>query len=137
MPIIPRLLSHGNVRMTSHYRHLEDREIEAASEWVENPYTRSWLGRTIVQRHLLLTLFQLPLLGHCCSAHYNLAPADDSQAPIRSADLRHSWASLTAMKDMDMVTVAKLVGHTLVAATGCYTHFSDQPIRNNPARDVA
>ena len=47
---------------------------------------------------------------------------------LRNHDLRHSWASTAAMNGVDMVTVAKLLGHALVETTERYTHLSDQSV---------
>ena len=47
---------------------------------------------------------------------------------VRLHDLRHSWASVAAMNGVDMVTVAKLLGHALVETTERYTHLSDQSV---------
>ena len=47
---------------------------------------------------------------------------------LRIHDLRHSWASVAAMNGVDMVTVAKLLGHALVETTERYTHLSDQSV---------
>ena len=47
---------------------------------------------------------------------------------LRIHDLRHSWASTAAMNGVDMVTVAKLLGHALVETTERYTHLSDQSV---------
>ena len=47
---------------------------------------------------------------------------------VRLHDLRHSWASTAAMHGVDMVTVAKLLGHALVETTERYTHLSDASI---------
>ena len=47
---------------------------------------------------------------------------------LRTHDLRHSWASVAAMNGVDMVTVAKLLGHALVETTERYTHLSDQSV---------
>ena len=40
-------------------------------------------------------------------------------------DLRHSWASTAAMNGVDMVTIAKLLGHALVETTAGYAHLDD------------
>ena len=45
---------------------------------------------------------------------------------LRLHDLLHSWASVAAMNGVDMVTIAKLLGHTLVETTERYVHLSDQ-----------
>ena len=47
---------------------------------------------------------------------------------LRIHDLRHSWASTAAMNGVDMVTIAKLLGHALVETTERYTHLSDQSV---------
>ena len=47
---------------------------------------------------------------------------------LRLHDLRHSWASVAAMNGVDMVTVAKLLGHALVETTERYVHLSDQSV---------
>ena len=47
---------------------------------------------------------------------------------LRIHDLRHSWASTAAMNGVDMVTVAKLLGHALVETTEHYVHLSDQSV---------
>ena len=47
---------------------------------------------------------------------------------LRIHDLRHSWASTAVMNGVDMVTVAKLLGHALVETTERYTHLSDQSV---------
>ena len=52
---------------------------------------------------------------------------DEAGLPgLRLHDLRHSWASVAAMNGVDMVTVAKLLGHALVETTERYVHLSDQ-----------
>ena len=54
---------------------------------------------------------------------------DEAGLPgLRIHDLRHSWASVAAMNGVDMVTVAKLLGHALVETTERYTHLSDQSV---------
>ena len=47
---------------------------------------------------------------------------------LRIHDLRHSWASVAAMNGVDMVTVAKLLGHALAETTERYVHLSDQSV---------
>ena len=44
---------------------------------------------------------------------------------LRLHDLRHSWASTAAMNGVDMVTIAKLLGHALVETIERYVHQSD------------
>ena len=47
---------------------------------------------------------------------------------VRLHDCRHTWASVAAMNGVDMVTVAKLLGHALVETTERYTHLSEQSV---------
>ncbi len=47
---------------------------------------------------------------------------------FRLHDLRHTWASIAAMNGVDMVTIARLLGHALVETTGRYTRRSDQSV---------
>ena len=47
---------------------------------------------------------------------------------LRLHDLRHTWASVAAMNGVDMVTIAKLLGHALVETTERYTHLSEQSV---------
>ena len=47
---------------------------------------------------------------------------------LRIHDLRHNSASVAAMNGVDMVTVAKLLGHASVETTERYTHLSDQSV---------
>ena len=44
---------------------------------------------------------------------------------LRLHDLRHSWASVAAMNGVDMVTVAKLLGHRRHRTTAGYAHLDD------------
>ena len=54
---------------------------------------------------------------------------DEAELPgLRIHDLRHSWASVAAMNGVDMVTIAKLLGHALVETTERYTHLSDRSV---------
>ena len=54
---------------------------------------------------------------------------DEAGLPgLRLHDLRHSWASTAAMNGVDMVTIAKLLGHALVETTERYVHLSDQSV---------
>ena len=54
---------------------------------------------------------------------------DEAGLPgLRLHDLRHTWASVAAMNGMDMVTIAKLLGHALVETTERYVHLSDQSV---------
>ena len=47
---------------------------------------------------------------------------------VRLHDLRHTYASVAAMHGVDMVTIAKLLGHALVETTERYVHLSDQSV---------
>ena len=47
---------------------------------------------------------------------------------VRLHDCRHTWASVAAMNGVDMVTIAKLLGHALIETTERYTHLSDQSV---------
>ncbi len=47
---------------------------------------------------------------------------------LRLHDLRHSWASVAAMNGVDMVSIAKLLGHALVETTERYVHLSDRSV---------
>ena len=54
---------------------------------------------------------------------------DEAGLPgLRLHDLRHTWASVAAMNGVDMVTIAKLLGHALVETTERYVHLSDQSV---------
>ena len=53
---------------------------------------------------------------------------------LRLHDRRHSWASTAAMNGVDMVTVAKLLGHALIETTERYTHLSDQSVSETADR---
>ena len=54
---------------------------------------------------------------------------DEAGLPgLRLYDLRHSWASTAAMNGVDMVTIAKLLGHALVETTKSYVHLSDRSV---------
>ena len=47
---------------------------------------------------------------------------------VRLHDLRHTWASIAALNGIDMVTIAKLLGHALVETTERCTHLSEQSV---------
>ena len=47
---------------------------------------------------------------------------------VRLHDLCHTWASIAAMNGVDMVTIAKLLGHALVETTERYTHQSEESV---------
>ena len=53
---------------------------------------------------------------------------DAGLSDVRLHDLRHTWASVAAMNGVDMVTIAKLLGHALVETTERYAHLSDQSV---------
>ena len=54
---------------------------------------------------------------------------DEAGLPgLRLHDLRHSYASTAAMHGVDMVTIARLLGHALVETTERYVHLSDQSV---------
>ena len=53
---------------------------------------------------------------------------------VRLHDLRHTWASVAAMNGVDMVTIAKLLGHALVETTERYVHLSDQSVTETADR---
>ena len=54
---------------------------------------------------------------------------DEAGLPgLRLHDLRHSWASTAAMNGVDMVSIAKLLGHALVETTERYVHLSDRSV---------
>ena len=55
---------------------------------------------------------------------------------VRIHDMRHSWASVAAMNSVDMVTVAKLLGHALVETTAGYAHLADGHLVGRPRRPV-
>ena len=59
---------------------------------------------------------------------WNRIRAEAGLPGLRIHDLRHSWASVAAMNGVDMVTVAKLLGHALVETTERYVHLSDQAV---------
>ncbi len=54
---------------------------------------------------------------------------DEADLPdLRLHDLRHTWASIAATNGIDMVTIAKLLGHALIETTERYTHLSEQSV---------
>ena len=62
------------------------------------------------------------------ASHWNRIRDEAGLPGLRLHDLRHSWASVAAMNGVDMVTVAKLLGHALVETTERYVHLSDQSV---------
>ncbi len=60
--------------------------------------------------------------------HWNRIRNEAGLPGLRLHDLRHSWASVAAMNGVDMVTIAKLLGHALVETTERYVHLSDQSV---------
>ena len=53
---------------------------------------------------------------------------------LRLHDLRHSWASVAAANGVNMVTIAKLLGHALVETTERYVHLSDRSVSEAAGR---
>ena len=60
--------------------------------------------------------------------HWDRIRNEAGLSGVRLHDLRHTWASVAAMNGVDMVTIAKLLGHALVETTERYTHLSDQSV---------
>ena len=60
--------------------------------------------------------------------HWNRIRVEAGLPGLRLHDLRHTWASIAAMNGIDMVTIAKLLGHALVETTERYTHLSEQSV---------
>ena len=60
--------------------------------------------------------------------HWQRIRAEAGLPGLRLHDLRHTWASIAAMNGIDMVTIAKLLGHALVETTERYTHLSEQSV---------
>ena len=60
--------------------------------------------------------------------HWNRIRNEAGLASVRLHDLRHTWASVAAMNGVDMVTIAKLLGHALVETTERYVHLSDHSV---------
>ena len=60
--------------------------------------------------------------------HWNRIRNEAGLPGLRLHDLRHTWASVAAMNGVDMVTIAKLLGHALVETTERYVHLSDQSV---------
>jgi site-specific recombinase XerD len=49
---------------------------------------------------------------------------------VRPHDLRHNFASHLASNGVSHPVVSKLLGHTQAAATMCYAHLQDAPLRD-------
>ena len=62
------------------------------------------------------------------ASQWNRIRAEAGLPGLRLHDLRHSWASTAAMNGVDMVTIAKLLGHALVETTERYVHLSDRSV---------
>ena len=62
------------------------------------------------------------------TSHWNRIRIEAGLPGVRLHDLRHTWASVAAMNGVDMVTIAKLLGHALVETTERYVHLSDQSV---------
>ena len=60
--------------------------------------------------------------------HWDRIRSEAGLPGLRIHDLRHSWASTAAMNGVDMVTIAKLLGHALVETTERYIHLSDRSV---------
>ena len=60
--------------------------------------------------------------------HWDRIRREAGLCDVRLHDFRHTWASVAAMNGVDMVTVAKLLGHALVETTERYTHLSEQSV---------
>ncbi len=60
--------------------------------------------------------------------HWNRIRDEAGLPGVRLHDLRHTWASVAAMNGVDMVTIAKLLGHALVETTERYVHLSDRSV---------
>ena len=60
--------------------------------------------------------------------HWNRIRREAGLPDVRLHDCCHTWASVAAMNGVDMVTIAKLLGHALIETTERYTHFSDRSV---------
>ena len=60
--------------------------------------------------------------------HWDRIRNDAGLPGLRLHDLRHTWASVAVMNGVDMVTIAKLLGHALIETTECYTHLTEQSV---------
>ena len=60
--------------------------------------------------------------------HWDRIREETGLPELRLHDLRHSCASVAAMNGVDMVTIAKLLGHALVETTERYVHLSDRSV---------
>lgn len=49
---------------------------------------------------------------------------------VRTHDLRHSFASLLAAQNVDLLTIGKLLGHTQIKTTYRYAHLVDQSVKD-------
>ena len=67
------------------------------------------------------------------SAPPRLRGAHQRRLPRSPAPL---WASIAAMNGVDMVTIAKLLGHALVEITAGYAHLADGHLVGRPRRPV-
>ena len=65
---------------------------------------------------------------HNITSHWSRIRIEAGWAGVRLHDLRYTWASVAAMNGVDMVTIAKLLGHALVETTERYVHLSDQSV---------
>lgn len=62
------------------------------------------------------------------ATHWDRIRREAGLSDVRLHDCRHTWASVAAMNGVDMVTVARLLGHALVETTERYTHLSEQSV---------
>ncbi len=60
--------------------------------------------------------------------HWERIRREAGLSDVRLHDCRHTWASVAAMNGVDMVTIAKLLGHALIETTERYTHLSDRSV---------
>lgn len=66
--------------------------------------------------------------------HWDRIRNDAGLPGLRFHYLRHTWASVAAMNEVDMVMVDKLLGHALVETTARYVHLSDQSVAQTADR---
>ena len=60
--------------------------------------------------------------------HWDRIRREAGLCDVRLHDCRHTCASVAAMNGVDMVTIAKLLGHALIETTERYTHLSDRSV---------
>ncbi len=91
-------------------------------------YARHWKPSTLESNRYLIRNHILPAFGHIIAFEWNRIREEAGLPGLRLHDLRHSWASVAAMNDVGMVTVAMLPGHALVETTERYVHLSDRSV---------